>query len=156
MRRDMARSFGSVVPSVGVISPRLEVRRALEANSIALLGLSKLKLPMAAVRRHRGPHSPQPIDRCSPARVSGHFSRRIHGAIWSLRLESRLPKFPQAADWIVQQGASAELPVELIAVPTLLIRGDSDPISPVSVGLHLERRMPNAKLHVVPGGDHLQ
>jgi pimeloyl-ACP methyl ester carboxylesterase len=69
-------------------------------------------------------------------------------------LESRLPKFPQAADWIVQQGASAELPVELIAVPTLLIRGDSDPISPVSVGLHLERRMPNAKLHVVPGGDH--
>jgi pimeloyl-ACP methyl ester carboxylesterase len=63
-------------------------------------------------------------------------------------------QFPQAADWIMQHSASAELPVELIEAPTLLIWGDSDPISPVTVGLHLERRMPNAKLHVVHGGDH--
>jgi pimeloyl-ACP methyl ester carboxylesterase len=63
-------------------------------------------------------------------------------------------QFPQAADWIMQHSATAELPVELIVAPTLLIWGDSDPISPVAVGLHLERRIPNAKLHVVPGGDH--
>jgi pimeloyl-ACP methyl ester carboxylesterase len=63
-------------------------------------------------------------------------------------------KFPQAADWIMQHSTSAELPVELIEAPTLLIWGDSDPISPVTIGLHLERRMPNAKLHVVHGGDH--
>jgi pimeloyl-ACP methyl ester carboxylesterase len=63
-------------------------------------------------------------------------------------------QFPQAADWIMQRSATAELPVELIDAPTLLIWGDSDPISPVIVGLHLERRMPNAKLHVIPGGDH--
>jgi pimeloyl-ACP methyl ester carboxylesterase len=63
-------------------------------------------------------------------------------------------QFPRAADWIMQHSATAELPVELIDTPTLLIWGDSDPISPVSVGLHLERRIPNAKLHVVPGGDH--
>jgi|GEM_PF-6247558 len=54
----------------------------------------------------------------------------------------------------MQRRAGAELPVELIAAPTLLIWGDCDPISPVSVGLHLERRLPNAKLHVVLGGDH--
>jgi pimeloyl-ACP methyl ester carboxylesterase len=54
----------------------------------------------------------------------------------------------------MQRSTAAELPVELIAAPTLLIWGDSDPISPVSVGLHLERRMRKAKLHVVPGGDH--
>jgi pimeloyl-ACP methyl ester carboxylesterase len=63
-------------------------------------------------------------------------------------------QFPQAADWITQHRAYAEIPVELIAAPTLLIWGDSDPISPVAVGLHLERRMPNAKLHVIAGGDH--
>lgn len=63
-------------------------------------------------------------------------------------------QFPQAADWIMQHRATAELPVELIEAPTLLIWGDADPISPVTVGLHLESRMPNAKLHVVPGGDH--
>ena len=63
-------------------------------------------------------------------------------------------QFPRAADWITQHSATAELPVELIEAPTLLIWGDSDPISPVAVGRHLERRMPNARLHVVPGGDH--
>jgi 2-hydroxy-6-oxonona-2,4-dienedioate hydrolase len=63
-------------------------------------------------------------------------------------------EFPRAADWITQPGASVELPVELIVAPTLLLWGDCDPISPVAIGLHLERRMPNAKLHIVPGGDH--
>ncbi len=63
-------------------------------------------------------------------------------------------QFPEAAGWIVRDRPAAELPVELIDTPTLLIWGDADPISPAAVGRHLERRMPNAKLHVVPGGDH--
>jgi pimeloyl-ACP methyl ester carboxylesterase len=63
-------------------------------------------------------------------------------------------QFPRAAGWITQHSAIAELPVEWIAVPTLLIWGDRDPISPLAVGLHLEHRMPNARLHVVPGGRH--
>jgi len=36
----------------------------------------------------------------------------------------------------------------------LLIWGDADPISPVAVGRHLEARIPNARLEIVPGGDH--
>ena len=44
--------------------------------------------------------------------------------------------------------------MERIAAPTLLIWGDADPISPVAVGRHLEQRIPDARLHVVPGGDH--
>lgn len=63
-------------------------------------------------------------------------------------------QFPRAADWITHHSATAELAVELIEAPTLLVWGDSDPISPVAVGLHLERRMPNARLHIVPGGGH--
>jgi pimeloyl-ACP methyl ester carboxylesterase len=63
-------------------------------------------------------------------------------------------QFSRAADWIMQRSATVELPVELIDEPTLLIWGNSDPISPVAVGLHLERRIPNAKLRVVPGGNH--
>ena len=63
-------------------------------------------------------------------------------------------QFPRAADWITRHSAATELAVELIEAPTLLIWGDSDPISPVGVGRHLEHRMPNATLHVVPGGDH--
>ena len=63
-------------------------------------------------------------------------------------------QFPKAAGWITGESASAELPVERIAAPTLLIWGDADLISPVAIGRHLEDRMPNARLHVVPGGDH--
>ena len=63
-------------------------------------------------------------------------------------------QFPQAANWITQRSTAAEVPVELITAPTLLIWGDCDPISPVSVGRYLEHRMPSAKLHVILGGDH--
>ncbi len=62
--------------------------------------------------------------------------------------------FPKAAAWITDVRASAALPVEKIAAPTLLIWGDSDPVSPVAVGEHLAARLPNARLEIVPGGDH--
>jgi pimeloyl-ACP methyl ester carboxylesterase len=62
--------------------------------------------------------------------------------------------YPNAAVWITDSRASPPLPVERIAAPTLLIWGDADPISPVAVGKHLAERIPDARLHVVPGGDH--
>ena len=62
--------------------------------------------------------------------------------------------FPNAAEWITAPQSSASLPVEKIEVPTLLIWGDADPISPVAVGRHLLARLPAARLHVVPGGTH--
>ena len=62
--------------------------------------------------------------------------------------------FPRAAAWITDRARSVPLPVEGIVAPTLLIWGDADPISPVAVGKHLAARLPDAGLHVVPGGDH--
>ena len=62
--------------------------------------------------------------------------------------------FPEAAEWIYDRSAAAPLPVERIAAPTLLIWGDADPISTVAVGRYLEKHMPTARLHVVPGGNH--
>ncbi len=62
--------------------------------------------------------------------------------------------FPEAAEWITATAAASELPVERIAQPTLLIWGDSDAVSPLAVGMHLEARLPNAQLLVVAGGDH--
>ena len=62
--------------------------------------------------------------------------------------------FPNAAKWIVEQRADAELPVEKISAPTLLIWGDADPISPPGVGHHLSQRIAKSKLHILSGGDH--
>lgn len=62
--------------------------------------------------------------------------------------------FPNAAEWITATRSSPPLPIEKIAAPTLLIWGDSDAISPAAVGRHLEQRLPNARLEIVPGGAH--
>lgn len=61
---------------------------------------------------------------------------------------------PNAAEWITAARSAPGLPVERIVAPTLLIWGDADPISPVTVGRHLQSRVPDARLHVVPGGGH--
>jgi pimeloyl-ACP methyl ester carboxylesterase len=62
--------------------------------------------------------------------------------------------FPDAAEWIYEPRAAAPLPVERITAPTLLVWGDADPISPVAVGRHLQKRLPDARLEVIAGGDH--
>lgn len=62
--------------------------------------------------------------------------------------------FPRAASWILEPRTAGPQPVEKIAAPTLLLWGDSDLISPVAVGRHLEARIPDARLHIVSGGDH--
>jgi pimeloyl-ACP methyl ester carboxylesterase len=61
---------------------------------------------------------------------------------------------PNAARWLsdVRVDLSAQLPE--VACPVLLLWGDADPISPVAVGERLRDLLPNARLHVLPGGDH--
>jgi pimeloyl-ACP methyl ester carboxylesterase len=62
--------------------------------------------------------------------------------------------YPHAAQWIGE--ASDDLSDQIVSIeaPTLLLWGDSDPISPVAVGERLLSLLPNANLHVVCGGDH--
>lgn len=62
--------------------------------------------------------------------------------------------YPRAAPWITEPDAGGILTIEDITVPTLLIWGDADPISPVAVGQYLAGRLPNASLHIVASGDH--
>lgn len=62
--------------------------------------------------------------------------------------------FPRAARWVTQVQVDLTTALATLAQPTLLIWGDADPISPVAVGEQLRRTLPNARLLVVPGGDH--
>jgi pimeloyl-ACP methyl ester carboxylesterase len=56
--------------------------------------------------------------------------------------------------WIADQHVDLSRQLRHVDVPTLLLWGDVDPISPVAVGRRLEALLPQAELHVVPGGDH--
>jgi 2-hydroxy-6-oxonona-2,4-dienedioate hydrolase len=62
--------------------------------------------------------------------------------------------YPHAAQWIGEASEDLSDQIMSIEAPTLLLWGDSDPISPVAVGERLLSLLPNANLHVVRGGDH--
>ena len=62
--------------------------------------------------------------------------------------------FPQAARWIADPVDDLSGQIPSIEVPTLLLWGDEDPISPVAVGERLMALFPNARLRIFPGADH--
>jgi pimeloyl-ACP methyl ester carboxylesterase len=65
-----------------------------------------------------------------------------------------LNNFPDGARWITEEKPDHTNDIPKIMCPTLLLWGGIDPISPVSVGKHFLSLLPNARLHVVEGGDH--
>lgn len=75
----------------------------------------------------------------------------LGGVNWRPEFRRRNPSLPRwfEEDWTE---LSARLPE--IAAPTLLLWGDTDPISPVAVGEHLAKLIPNSELVIVKGGDH--
>jgi len=62
--------------------------------------------------------------------------------------------FPQAAQWIADPVNDLSGQIPSIKAPTLLLWGDADLISPVSVGERLLALIPNARLSIFPGADH--
>lgn len=61
---------------------------------------------------------------------------------------------PHAAPWITEPQPDLSAEIARIELPTLLLWGDRDPISPLTVGERLRALLPNARLHVVRGGAH--
>lgn len=84
--------------------------------------------------------------------TSGGIPMEPHGAQdWRQSFRAAHPRVPE---WFatVQDDLSAQL--RGLATPTLLLWGDTDPISPVNVGEQLAALMPQAQLVVIPAGDH--
>ena len=77
--------------------------------------------------------------------------RRLGGVDWR---PAWLARKTSAPTWFVDDGTDVTERLALVAPPTLLIFGDSDPISPIAIGEFLLNRLPSAQLKVVPGGTH--
>ena len=75
----------------------------------------------------------------------------LGGADW--RADYRR-SFPNAAAWITEPQPDLSAELGRIAAPTLLLWGDADPVSPPAVGRRLQALLPDARLHIVAGGDH--
>ncbi len=61
---------------------------------------------------------------------------------------------PTAPPWFVDCHEDLSSRIPSILAPTLLLWGDADPISPVAVGEHLQKLLPDSSLHVLPSGKH--
>jgi pimeloyl-ACP methyl ester carboxylesterase len=95
---------------------------------------------------------PQAVSHLVLTATSGGIDLGGTGAVdWRPAFFAANPQLPR---WFgsYREDLSQQLPT--LHIPTLLIWGDSDPISPVAVGVRLRGLLRNARLHVVPGGDH--
>ncbi|MEA5415212.1 alpha/beta fold hydrolase [Synechococcus sp. BA-132 BA5] len=75
----------------------------------------------------------------------------LGAADWRAGFRTSLSQLP---DWFATETTDLSERLSEVAAPTLLLWGDGDPFSPIAVGERLARRLPRARLHVVPGGDH--
>ncbi len=70
---------------------------------------------------------------------------------WRESFQTANPTFPR---WFADYTENLTEQIRGIDIPVMLLWGDADPISPVSVGQRLESLLIHSKLHVIRGGDH--
>jgi len=75
-----------------------------------------------------------------------------------LQAENWRPVFctanPSLPRWFADYKDDLSHTIASVVAPTLLLWGDTDPISPVAVGTRLQGLLPNSTMHVLPGGEH--
>jgi pimeloyl-ACP methyl ester carboxylesterase len=64
-------------------------------------------------------------------------------------------ELPDAPDWFEVDRTDLTARLALVRAPTLLLRGEADPICPQAVARFLAERIPGATLACVPGGGHM-
>lgn len=84
--------------------------------------------------------------------TSGGLDTSKLGAVdWRQSFEQDHPDLPK---WFTSYNSDLTSQLSGIDVPVLLLWGDCDPISPPAMGEAFLSHLPNAMLHVVPGGQH--
>jgi poly(3-hydroxyalkanoate) depolymerase len=151
----------------GVIAHQLahqapdRVRRlVLAATGAGVYGLGgipgspRVLLEMATPRRYRSPDHYRRV----AGRIYGGGARQDPDALLHHSV-ARFTKPPSLTGYLGQLYALAfwtGLPwLHRLAHPTLIISGGDDPIVPAVNGRILARFIPDARLHIVPGGGHL-
>lgn len=62
--------------------------------------------------------------------------------------------YPSLPNWFLSFKSDISLELKEISQPVLLLWGDADPFSPLTVGHRLLELFPNARMHIVSGGNH--
>ena len=147
-------SFGGVPPDPTVNGFDDLVARVLRAidQPVALIaqsmgGALALHAVLAA-----GAAARAPITHLVLTATSGGLNvAALGGMDWRPELERSQPALPR---WFSQEYRDVSALLPDVRIPSLLLWGDADPISPVAVGERLAQLLPLSKLHVLPGADH--
>ena len=154
-------SFGGVLAQqLAHQAPQRVHRLVLAATAAGVPGLGgvpgspRALLALATPRRYQ---SPDYYRRIAGALYGGQARRDpdalLHGSI------ARFSEAPSVRGYLDQLYAISfwtGLPwLWRLRQPTLVLAGDDDPVVPVVNGRILARCIPDARLHVVPGGGHL-
>ena len=75
----------------------------------------------------------------------------LGGQDWQQAFHEANPLLPR---WFSTYQEDLSQRLAQVRIPTLLLWGDADPISPVSVGQRLASLLPFAQLRIIAGGDH--
>lgn len=62
--------------------------------------------------------------------------------------------YPEIPRWLAEDACDLSAFAQTLSIPTLLLWGDDDPISPVVIGERLRSLIPGADMHVLGGGQH--
>ncbi|MET0284466.1 MAG: alpha/beta fold hydrolase [Polyangiales bacterium] len=120
--------------------------------------LAQMEQPVELVAQSMGGRIAIEVVRRAPDKVRRLVLTATSGGVPMPRAYDWRPdyrrNYPDAATWIADPQPDLSAWITRIAAPTLLLWGDADPISPVSVGEHLRSLLPDARLHVVRGGAH--
>lgn len=129
-------------------------------DSLASSVISRIDQPTAVIAQSMGGiiavraalEKPELVTHLVLVATSGGIDTKSLGAQdWRVGFAESNPTLP---DWFISFTSDLSSELTAIAQPVLLLWGDADPLSPVAVGRKLRELLPNARLHVVPGGHH--
>jgi pimeloyl-ACP methyl ester carboxylesterase len=95
---------------------------------------------------------PEHVTHLILAATSGGLDTAGHGAEdWREFVRNDFPALP---DWFLNYHEDLTALLSQLRMPVLLLWGDVDPISPLTIGEKLARHLPHADLQVFEGADH--
>ncbi len=142
--------FGGVPPDPAVTGIGDLATKVLaeidQPSAIVAQSMGGVVALLAALRR------PELVTHLVLAVTSGGIDMRDFDAEdWRPAMRAAQPGLP---DWFTGYHDDLAPRLSALRIPTLLLWGDADPISPVQVGQRLAGLLLQAELHVFPGADH--
>mgnify|MGYP001447295249 CR=1 FL=1 len=144
-------------PGMGAVPPSPKIA---SYDDLADLVLERLEEPTVLVAQSMGGVAAAKAAIRRPDRVSHLVLTATSGGIDRTAFDladwrgDYLKAYPHAPAWIFEHGRDLSPELRRLHMPVLLVWATRDPISPPSIGRHLARLMPQARLVEIDSDDH--